>query len=201
MTIIDAKLLKEFRTDFKEAVSELEQKYNIVIEAKKISYSSDSFEMKVEAKITSGNKDDDQRRDFEKYCNRYGFSKEHYGTEFDLNGKKYRFIGFNPNNRKNFCVIESVNSSERYTCKPDLVVQYVDLQVSDKVINCEHCKNAILERGEYTGTKYIKCSLEPIEGLTFDELMWDALHPDEARKKYCKFCPGTPKDGGTTFDD
>ena len=47
MTTIDEKMLREFRQDFKAAVLSLEKKYGISIEAKKISYSKDSFNMVV----------------------------------------------------------------------------------------------------------------------------------------------------------
>ena len=204
MTTIDGTLLKEFRADFKNAVLELEQKYNIVIDAGKISYASDSFEMKVKAKITSGDASIDQKCDFEKYCSKYGFSKEYYWVEFELNGGKYKFIGFNPNNRKKVCVIESVKSWERYKCEPVLVFNHVSLQASNKICDCEHCKNAVLKHGAYTGTTYIECGLSPSEEyflLHPDELKRNATHPDESREKYCKYCQGIPKNGGITYDD
>ena len=101
MTTIDEKMLREFRQDFKAAVLSLEKKYGISIEAKKISYSKDSFNMVVNATVSSGNKEDDQRLAFEKLCSQYGFRKEDYGAEFTYQGKQYRFVGFDSQKRKN----------------------------------------------------------------------------------------------------
>lgn len=119
--------------------------------------------MKIKARITSGNKNVDQKIDFEKYCSKYGFSKEYYGAKFKLNGDNYKFIGFNPNNRKKVCVIESVKSGEKYKCEPELVFNHVNLQVSTNYCDCEHCKNAVLKRGAYTGAEYIECGCIPSE--------------------------------------
>ncbi len=111
MTTIDEKMLREFRQDFKAAVLSLEKKYGISIEAKKISYSKDSFNMVVNATVSSGNKEDDQRLAFEKLCSQYGFRKEDYGAEFTYQGKQYRFVGFDSQKRKNVCIISDIISN------------------------------------------------------------------------------------------
>ena len=203
MATIDEKMLREFRQDFKSAVLSLEKKYGISIEAKKISYSNDSFKMVVNATVSSGNKEDDQRLAFEKLCSRYGFRKKDYGAEFTYQGKQYRFVGFDSQKRKNVCIISDTISNVSYTCSADLMKRMIS-DHDEKECDCEHCANAVCKPGAYTGTQFIECRLCPDEEYYrnhLDELNWAIKHPEEAEKKYCSFRKGIPQNGGVTFDD
>ena len=203
MATIDEKMLREFRQDFKSAVLSLEKKYGISIEAKKISYSNDSFNMVVNATVSSGNKEDDQRLAFEKLCSRYGFRKEDYGAEFTYQGKQYRFVGFDSRTRKNVCIISDPISKVSYKCSADLMKRMIS-DHHEKECDCEHCANAVCKTGAYSGTQFIECGLCPDEEYYLnhlDELDWAIKHPEEAEKKYCSFRKGIPQNGGVTFDD
>ena len=203
MTTIDEKMLREFRQDFKAAVLSLEKKYGISIEAKKISYSKDSFNMVVNATVSSGNKEDDQRLAFEKLCSQYGFRKEDYGAEFTYQGKQYRFVGFDSQKRKNVCIISDTTSNVSYTCSADLVIRMIS-DHDEKEYDCERCANAVCKTGAYTGTQFIECGLSPHEEYYLnhpDELDWAIKRPEEAEKKYCSFRKGVPQNGRLTFDD
>ena len=203
MVTIDEKMLKEFRADFKTAVLDLEKNYGIRIEAGKISYTKDSFSMSVTAIVSSGDKEEDQKREFEKLCARYGFIKKNYGAEFLHQGKTYRFIGFDSHNRKNVCVISDTRSNTSFVCSADFVKKMISEHVDTKC-DCEHCKNAVCKIGAYTGTQFIECGLLPDEEYYMnhpEELKWAATHPEEAEMKYCSFVKGRQKNGGVTFDD
>lgn len=47
---------------------------------------------------------DDEQRDFNHMCATYGFKPTDYERLIEVNGKYYKFIGFNPKARKNFCI-------------------------------------------------------------------------------------------------
>ena len=203
MTTIDEKTLKDFKKDFKETVVALEKKYGISIKAKKITYFKDSFSMVVEAAVSSGNKEADQRRAFEKLCARYGFQKDDYGAEFTYQDKELRFIGFDSRKRKNVCVVLETANNTSFVCSADFVKRMISKNLSTGC-DCEHCKNAVCRIGAYTGTQFIECGLRPDEDYYMnhpEELDWSIRHPEEAEKKYCCFVSGIPKKGDVTFDD
>ena len=70
---------------------------------------------------------------------------------------------------------------------------------------CERCKNAVTQIGAYTGTCYIECKFEQeiATNATSEMLKEWIKNPEKMPKKedYCKYCKGTPLDGGITYDD
>jgi hypothetical protein len=88
--------LKNFRSDFDKAITELEKKYNITISQGSISYSENEFHMKITAKknTTTSGKSTEQA-DFEKYCELFGLKPSDYGKTFKSNGKEFMITGLN----------------------------------------------------------------------------------------------------------
>lgn len=88
-----------FRRDFKEAISELEKKYNLEVSLGNISYDSTSFSTKLSAVSLEGGADK-YEVEFKKYCTIYGYTESDYKRKVKINGKIGEFIGFIPKGRK-----------------------------------------------------------------------------------------------------
>ena len=64
---------------------------------------------------------------FELYCRQYGFRPEDYGKVFLENGKRYKFIGFNPKARTRTCIAKQLISGERYIFSNDFMKRALGL--------------------------------------------------------------------------
>lgn len=114
----------QFRKDVKDALKEVEEKYQISIEAGSISYSDKRFSMKLEA---TKNGCDIRKEEFEQACRFYGFEPDDYMREFFMNGEVYMLTGFNRRAKKNPCRITKKDGLE-YRCGIDLVKAMFDMQ-------------------------------------------------------------------------
>ena len=117
---INQATLKEFRADFQEAVKSLESKYGVVINAQKITYSSDSFSFKVE--VQNGTSHEDvNKTTFNKYCVLYGLEESDFGRVFKQGGEEFQIVGINPSKRKNNIVIKNTQTGSQYICPPNFI--------------------------------------------------------------------------------
>lgn len=129
--------LRNFRTDFQEAVKDLEKKYGIVIEIKGMTYRPNDFSMKI--LVQNGNsKEDVAKATFEKYCRQFGLSPYDYGREFTDNGVIYQIIGIDPNRRKNCIIVRAVKTGTQYVCKPEVIPSLATK--SKTLLESHHCK-------------------------------------------------------------
>lgn len=109
-----------FRNDLKDAVKELESKYNVKIDPENISFSHLEFTLKLKVVKHEEGIDVDKEK-FEKECRYYGFSKEHYKASFVVQGKEYKLVGFNSRSPKNNCSILEVCSGKTYKTNDQVV--------------------------------------------------------------------------------
>lgn len=105
------------QNEISRALKEVSKKYgaNIYIEFKDETDIEDDIEVGfacIEYEIPSGTieptptPEQEERTKFISYCENYGFQPKHYGRLIEVNGKYYKFTGFNPKARKNFCIFE-----------------------------------------------------------------------------------------------
>lgn len=101
--------LKQFRSEFKSTVKDLEKKFGVAIEMGNIRFGMSDFSTKLT--VTSIGKIDDGKSKtqakFEAQASRFGFNKNDYNKTVKLQGKNYLFVGFKKGARKNTCMIES----------------------------------------------------------------------------------------------
>lgn len=126
-TMVTKELLISFRTDFKEAVLALEDKYNITLDLKNISYTSNSFTTKLEAKV-KGAELDIARTQWNNYCNKFFLRRQDFGKIIEINNKKYKIVGLKPRARKKAIIIESTNTQERFVATPNTIRNLVTLK-------------------------------------------------------------------------
>lgn len=108
----------QFRTDFKNAVTELEQKYGLSITLKGIRYDYQSFTSTIDAVRVDVNTDDPDAVDrarFNRHVNSVpGVSEAHFGRQFDNFGELFRIIGLKPKATKYPIIAEKLDNKKRY---------------------------------------------------------------------------------------
>lgn len=67
---------------------------------------------------------DNEQRDFNNMCATYGFKPSDYKRLIEVNGKYYKFIGFNSKARTNFCLFE--RDGRKYAQKIDITRRLLD---------------------------------------------------------------------------
>lgn len=92
--MLSKKEFDAFRKEAELALGELAKKYNVNIEAGKIKYSSDSFNLDLKVSKKEVNGKSFEQSEFEKYCFLYGFQPEDYNKTFVTSGRKFKLIGF-----------------------------------------------------------------------------------------------------------
>ena len=120
--MITKELCRNFRIDFNNAMKELEEKYKISIELGKISYDDAKFTAKITANVIGEEAKEKEREEFEQYARLYGFNSDDYGKEIVIQGKRFRFIGFNHRCPKNICKIIEIATGTSYKC-PDTTMK------------------------------------------------------------------------------
>jgi hypothetical protein len=111
--MIDRQTVENFHEDFNKAMEALEQKYGLVIELGRITYTATSFTAKLEAK-EGDSKDEVNEQDFKKYCHMYGLSYDDYDRRFTFQGKDYIVVGIRPSKRKYPICCQEVQSGTTY---------------------------------------------------------------------------------------
>ena len=111
---INKQTLEEFRRDFAQAVKNLEDKYNMTIELKKITYEDNSFKSTLEARkvgLTNA--------EWNAYCGNYGFKPDDLGRMFLYNRKWFKITGIKI--RSKFPILAEREDGESYSFKADAV--------------------------------------------------------------------------------
>lgn len=118
---------KKFRKDLSLALAPLEKEYGIRILQGQISYTEDSFSIKLEAEKTIG-KDgkaiDPEQKTFERWCESYGLKPEDYKAHCSVMGSPGTYIitGINPRASKNAIKIARESDGKAYVCQRSLIV-------------------------------------------------------------------------------
>ena len=95
----DIEFLKNFRTEFKDTVKELEEKHGIVINLGNISYSGSNFTGKLEVRLDSVNPNQKYIDTFKALYKLYGLEEDMLNKSFRTNGKTLKFVGLDSKKR------------------------------------------------------------------------------------------------------
>ena len=125
---ITTSTLKVFRTDFSEAVKELEAVYDVKIELGTISYNESSFKSRLTVtNIGDNGMLESNSKDFPLYAKMLGVPSDWMNKEFmTRNGDKLRIIGLNPRRPKNAVELEGVNNGKKYKASIAYVNQFME---------------------------------------------------------------------------
>jgi hypothetical protein len=110
---ITIEVLKNFRTDFAEAVKDLEEKYGVNISIGNISYTETSFHSKLEVTLDSVSPFKKYEDTFNILHQLYGLDKSTLGTTFKSNGITMKFVGLDSKKRNYPCICTGSNG-KRY---------------------------------------------------------------------------------------
>lgn len=113
--MITKEVLSNFREDFKQAIKELEEKYNFEISLTKISYSDNDFTGTMKVVEKAGGKSG-QQIEFEKYCRLYDLKESDYRRPVQslTRGKSFVLVGFSPRAKKYPYLVECVETGDVY---------------------------------------------------------------------------------------
>lgn len=112
--------LKTMREEFKNAVKDLEKKYDIEIKMGNISYQELEFTTKVTFTSKEKESEENERKEFEKWCTLYGLRKEDYGATLKNKGEEFTLIGFEVS-RPKFCIRAKSKRDGRITFFPQAI--------------------------------------------------------------------------------
>lgn len=90
----------DFRKDFKHAINSIEMMYDIKLGLGTIHYDNIGFHVKLEGKFIPKDGKPIEQVEFEKYCRKYGLSKEDFGKRVLINGQIGLVCGINPKAKK-----------------------------------------------------------------------------------------------------
>ena len=107
----DTQFLKNFRTEFKDTVKELEEKHGIVINLGNISYSGSDFTGKLEVRLDSVDPNQKYIDTFKICYKLYGLEENMLNKSFRINGKTLKFVGLDRKKRNYPCICEGNGKS------------------------------------------------------------------------------------------
>ena len=107
----DIEFLKNFRTEFKDTVKELEEKHGIVINLGNISYSGSNFTGKLEVRLDSVSPNQKYIDTFKALYKLYGLEEDMLNKSFRTNGKTLKFVGLDSKKRNYPCICEGNGKS------------------------------------------------------------------------------------------
>lgn len=110
-----------FRADVDKALLAVADKYALTISAEKVTYTTNSFTVKLECTKTDAG--DLKQKEFAIYCASYGFAKEDYMREFSYEGVLHTLVGFAPRSPKYPCICTSQANGQHYKMTVDAVKQ------------------------------------------------------------------------------
>jgi hypothetical protein len=119
-------VLAAIREKMKTAMAEVEKEFGIQISMDGIKYMEQSFSVKLNAIVKSGDQPASGAKantkwvaDFHRACISFGFTSGDLGKEGTVNGKKVRLAGMRP--RANFPMVAEVIGENRFiSCKPEV---------------------------------------------------------------------------------
>jgi len=104
---ISIEFLKNFRTEFKDAVKELEEKHGIVIHLGNISYDSSHFTGKIEVRLDSVSPNQKYIDTFKLLYKMYGLDEDSLNKSFKSNGQTLKFVGIDSKKRQYPCICQT----------------------------------------------------------------------------------------------
>lgn len=125
MAEITKTFVQTFRSEFKDAVAELEKKHGISISIGNINYNSTKFTTKLE--VVDSRPDEDgnvvtgEQAAFNANCGVVGLSPHHYNAKFSHRRNDYILVGVKPRNRRYPIIAEDVISGRRYKLTKDVL--------------------------------------------------------------------------------
>ena len=111
----DIQFLKNFRTEFKDAVKELEEKHGIVINLGNISYSGSNFTGKLEVRLDSVDPNQKYIDTFKRCYKLYGLEEDMLNKSFRANGETLKFVGLDRKKRNYPCICEGNGKSYKFS--------------------------------------------------------------------------------------
>ena len=114
MSGITRDLAKDFRADFKEVVKSLEEKHNVTIKIGTITMNQNDMTCKMTTKLNEVGGKPIEEVEFKRYASSFGFKESDYNRKIKLNDGFFHFYGFNPNARKNVCLLRKVGTNKGY---------------------------------------------------------------------------------------
>jgi hypothetical protein len=109
--------LKDFGTEFKKAVAELEAKIGVKIDLGNISFNDHQFTSKVTVTLVGDGLDSADAKmkvEFERYALLFGLNKADYDKQFTYGGKRYKLKGVKPRSTKNPFVAQEISNGKLY---------------------------------------------------------------------------------------
>ena len=91
--------LKAFRSDFAEAVAELEKKHGVSINIGNITFDSDEFTTKMKVTNKGAEKDIARKKaidTFNRHCYKFGLTPKDFGRTIEAFGETYTIAGVRP---------------------------------------------------------------------------------------------------------
>ena len=100
--------------EMEEAMKEIENKYGVTIKRDgSIKVSDEDFSIKYDVVEVSN---EDPKALYDKQVEQKGLTNKapEFGTEFKMNGKMHKVVGFKPSARKNNIVIQQLSNGKKY---------------------------------------------------------------------------------------
>ncbi len=116
---------KELRNDVIDALASVAEKYGCEVTLGNIKYDMTSIDTILYFQAKGENGESAEETEFKRLCENYGFKPEDYNAYVTLDGKVYRFVGFNPRARKNHCIIRDINDKQ-FVCPIEVVRRGLD---------------------------------------------------------------------------
>lgn len=125
--MITKKMLIEFRSDFKNAVKDLEKKYGGEIKIGNIVFATNDFHTKLNFELLDkSGVSIPKAEEFSMYAPIVGVPSNWLNKTFsDRTGKTFRISGINPRKQKNSIELTCDANGKRYGCSPEYVKMYL----------------------------------------------------------------------------
>lgn len=123
--------LDSIRNDINEALKAIESKYNIELKTGSLSYSTETFSVKVEAAIkVEGVSNSKDAQEFKKYAMIIGLQASDLGREFLSNRKTWKLLGMKPRKQKTPMICQNVGDGKLYLLSEEEVVKALTTKVA-----------------------------------------------------------------------
>lgn len=110
--------LKLYRKAINEALIPIETEYGLELDCGDAIYNAFEVTFKLHGLVKTDS-EDGQFEVFRQRAGIFGFKPEDYGKEYVDGNKRFRFIGFNENARKNSCQLLCLNNNRIYVAPPE----------------------------------------------------------------------------------
>ena len=135
--IINEKTLNDFSRDFKLALAELQEKYDVTVSLGNITYRKDGFSTKMT--VNNGRDPEEiEKREFDANVWKYA----HLGLEPGMyrrifigkNGERYALVGFNTKAKKWPIITKRVSDGEPRVCNERFIKEFLNEYYTEAII-------------------------------------------------------------------